>query len=226
VCCVVFCFTHYTQKHKHREWEKGQIVYLFFFPSILFNSATLPSDMDAGYNPRTVEEVFRDFKGRRAALIKALTTGSYFLSFSIPILSFSLRLKNKKLKRIDLFHLPNVFLFHFYVGIPDVEEFYQQCDPGNVLFRTKLFFCCFCFGRFLWCIFSSLVHWIGLISEVESEDYFEFGFCWFQFGEKFEFRWVRNYVWIRFWEVFLRIGTHNNEFQCSTRLRGKMLLSE
>ncbi|KAK4591255.1 hypothetical protein RGQ29_021448 [Quercus rubra] len=28
----------------------------------------------AHYNPRTVEEVFRDFKGRRAALIKALTT--------------------------------------------------------------------------------------------------------------------------------------------------------
>ncbi|XP_059299570.1 PHD finger protein ALFIN-LIKE 3-like isoform X2 [Lycium barbarum] len=26
------------------------------------------------YNPRTVEDVFRDFKGRRAALIKALTT--------------------------------------------------------------------------------------------------------------------------------------------------------
>ncbi|PSR93611.1 PHD finger protein ALFIN-LIKE 4, N-terminally processed like [Actinidia chinensis var. chinensis] len=26
------------------------------------------------YNPRTVEEVFRDFKGRRAAIIKALTT--------------------------------------------------------------------------------------------------------------------------------------------------------
>ncbi|XP_073048333.1 PHD finger protein ALFIN-LIKE 5-like [Primulina eburnea] len=30
--------------------------------------------MDAGYNPRTVEEVFRDFKGRRGGLIKALTT--------------------------------------------------------------------------------------------------------------------------------------------------------
>ncbi|XP_075523326.1 PHD finger protein ALFIN-LIKE 5-like [Primulina tabacum] len=29
--------------------------------------------MDAGYNPRTVEEVFRDFKGRRGGLIKALT---------------------------------------------------------------------------------------------------------------------------------------------------------
>ncbi|KAJ8557748.1 hypothetical protein K7X08_004514 [Anisodus acutangulus] len=33
--------------------------------------------MDGGegeYNPRTVEDVFKDFKGRRAALIKALTT--------------------------------------------------------------------------------------------------------------------------------------------------------
>ncbi|GAB4842602.1 PHD finger protein ALFIN-LIKE 5 [Ancistrocladus abbreviatus] len=34
--------------------------------------------MDGGggaqYNPRTVEEVFRDFRGRRAAMIKALTT--------------------------------------------------------------------------------------------------------------------------------------------------------
>ncbi|KAJ6923184.1 hypothetical protein NC652_016741 [Populus alba x Populus x berolinensis] len=32
--------------------------------------------MDAGaqYNPRTVEEVFRDLKGRRAGMIKALTT--------------------------------------------------------------------------------------------------------------------------------------------------------
>ncbi|XP_027329670.1 PHD finger protein ALFIN-LIKE 4-like isoform X2 [Abrus precatorius] len=31
-------------------------------------------DAAAPYNPRTVEEVFRDFKGRRVALIKALTT--------------------------------------------------------------------------------------------------------------------------------------------------------
>lgn len=40
--------------------------------------------MDGGapYNPRTVEEVFRDFKGRRAGLIKALTTGDNFSSFS------------------------------------------------------------------------------------------------------------------------------------------------
>ncbi|KAL6335318.1 hypothetical protein AAG906_029560 [Vitis piasezkii] len=31
-------------------------------------------DGGANYNPRTVEEVFRDFKGRRAGMIKALTT--------------------------------------------------------------------------------------------------------------------------------------------------------
>ncbi|XP_062187896.1 PHD finger protein ALFIN-LIKE 9-like [Phragmites australis] len=30
--------------------------------------------MDPQYNPRTVEEVFRDFKGRRAGIIRALTT--------------------------------------------------------------------------------------------------------------------------------------------------------
>ncbi|OEL31079.1 PHD finger protein ALFIN-LIKE 5 [Dichanthelium oligosanthes] len=30
--------------------------------------------MDPRYNPRTVEEVFRDFKGRRAGIIRALTT--------------------------------------------------------------------------------------------------------------------------------------------------------
>ncbi|OAY76737.1 PHD finger protein ALFIN-LIKE 9-like [Ananas comosus] len=30
--------------------------------------------MEAPYNPRSVEEVFRDFKGRRAGMIKALTT--------------------------------------------------------------------------------------------------------------------------------------------------------
>ncbi|CAF2089166.1 unnamed protein product [Brassica napus] len=28
----------------------------------------------AAYNPRTVEEVYRDFKGRRNGMIKALTT--------------------------------------------------------------------------------------------------------------------------------------------------------
>lgn len=35
--------------------------------------------------PRTVEEVFGDFKGRRAALIKALTTGLLPSFFHIRI---------------------------------------------------------------------------------------------------------------------------------------------
>lgn len=31
------------------------------------------------YNPRSVEEVFKDFKGRRAGLVKALTLGTFVL---------------------------------------------------------------------------------------------------------------------------------------------------
>ncbi|KAK4395083.1 Polyadenylate-binding protein-interacting protein 4 [Sesamum angolense] len=59
-------------------------------PAVSFCLFQTNDRMEAGYNPRTVEEVFRDFKGRRAGLIKALTT--------------------------------------------DVEEFFQQCDPGRVFF--------------------------------------------------------------------------------------------
>lgn len=49
-----------------------------------------PAAMDGGgYNPRTVEEVFRDFKGRRAGLIKALTKGEAFILYPRISLSFS-----------------------------------------------------------------------------------------------------------------------------------------
>jgi hypothetical protein len=48
-------------------------------------------DSRTQYNPRTVEEVFRDFKGRRAGLIKALTTGSiYFIYLTTQIFIFFL----------------------------------------------------------------------------------------------------------------------------------------
>ncbi|KAF3795308.1 PHD finger protein ALFIN-LIKE 3 [Nymphaea thermarum] len=63
------------------------------------------------YNPRTVEDVFRDFKGRRAALIKALTTGlspslcGCLFSFSLLLSWFSVFLEEK------------------------VEDFHRQCDP-------------------------------------------------------------------------------------------------
>ena len=72
-------------------------------------------DGGAAYNPRTVEEVFRDFKGRRAGIIKALTTGNTFFFFSF--FSFS-------------FHISK-FEFEFVFVGADVEEFYQQCDPGQ-----------------------------------------------------------------------------------------------
>lgn len=71
-------------------------------------------DGGAAYNPRTVEEVFRDFKGRRAGMIKALTTG---LSLSLSQI-FSLFLSS---------HIE--FVSTLFVGA-DVDDFYQQCDPG------------------------------------------------------------------------------------------------
>lgn len=55
-------------------------------------------EIGAHNSPRTVEEVFKDFKGRRIGLIKALTTGVclflffFFLSiFRVSILSFLFR---------------------------------------------------------------------------------------------------------------------------------------
>lgn len=56
--------------------------------------------MDGGvnYNPRTVEEVFRDFKGRRAGMIKALTTGlSLSLSHSLLFLPINFSVSSAKL---------------------------------------------------------------------------------------------------------------------------------
>lgn len=52
--------------------------------------------------PRTVEEVFSDFRGRRAGLIKALTNGEFWSSWSdSSLLCFSLANQNDK----DLLHL-------------------------------------------------------------------------------------------------------------------------
>ncbi|KAI7985127.1 PHD finger protein ALFIN-LIKE 5 [Camellia lanceoleosa] len=47
---------------------------LTFSLSLSLSLSLLLMDGGAQYNPRTVEEVFRDFKGRRAGMIKALTT--------------------------------------------------------------------------------------------------------------------------------------------------------
>lgn len=95
--------------------------------------------MDGGaqYNLRTVEEVFRDFKGRRAGMIKALTTGPFSFLFFPSILLFSF---NYEFQVDDLgffcgfcsfFVLLLIILLYFFSVFPDVEEFYHQCDPGK-----------------------------------------------------------------------------------------------
>lgn len=131
--------------------------------------------MDGGsaqYNPRTVEEVFRDFKGRRAGLIKALTTGeclSIFLGFrKIPF----------------FFCFWGVFsvcflFFIFGLNVADVEDFYQQCDPGEDFqpwFSFLLVSCVVLFVKFsffgflgvsscvLCCVVSFLQPWFSFSS--------------------------------------------------------------
>lgn len=82
--------------------------------------------------PRTVEEVFSDFKGRRAGLIRALTTGSLLFPFSCLITScfcfcFDLQVTTNFL-----------FFVSIFCAVADVEKFYQQCDPGGFAFSFGL----------------------------------------------------------------------------------------
>jgi len=65
--------------------------------------------------PRTVEEVFSDYKGRRAGLIKALTTGQ-LVHHSLATIIIYLFLLNH--------------LYSSSLSLSDVEKFYQLCDPG------------------------------------------------------------------------------------------------
>jgi hypothetical protein len=67
--------------------------------------------------PRTVDEVFSDYKGRRAGLIKALTTGHCF-AYSLLLL-YSL-----------LFRFFSLLLLILLLLLADVQKFYQLCDPG------------------------------------------------------------------------------------------------
>lgn len=63
----------------------------------------------SSHSPRTVEEIFKDFSARHAAVLRALTTGTLlFLDSSLLLLSHCL-----------IVSLP----------LSDVEDFYSQCDP-------------------------------------------------------------------------------------------------
>jgi len=72
--------------------------------------------MEMAASPRTVEEIFKDYSGRRAGVVRALTYGT-LLSLSTITLSLSLS-KNTNL---------TVAFFD-----SDVDEFYGLCDPGTV----------------------------------------------------------------------------------------------
>lgn len=63
-------------------------------------------------NPKTVEEIFKDYSSRRSGIVRALTHGTSFtflIYFSVGIC------------------LKNWFWF-----VSDVDEFYNLCDPGNL----------------------------------------------------------------------------------------------
>lgn len=71
-------------------------------------------DAGGGYNPRTVEEVFGDFKGRRAGMVKALTTGIPFTIFFLLILGISLSFS---------FHERELFNGKFLVVLQRLKSF-------------------------------------------------------------------------------------------------------
>ena len=75
----------------------------------------------AHYSVRTAEEVFRDFRGRRAGMIKALTTGMLPAAGSLL-----LRISPACLAASPV--LTRCLFCWFYA---DVEKFYQLCDPGE-----------------------------------------------------------------------------------------------
>ena len=75
----------------------------------------------AHYSARTAEEVFRDFRGRRAGMIKALTNGM------LPSLAPWFRISPAYLA--GGFAGADVLLG--LVVCADVEKFYQLCDPGE-----------------------------------------------------------------------------------------------
>ena len=161
----------------------------FFFFSIQQHNTTQHRNlrqtniMDAGYNPRTVEEVFRDFKGRRAALIKALTTGSYHFPFQIFFFFFPL-LSKKNCLFFCLASLMFVCLVLFFVLflaclIELVSVWFLQMLKSStssaipVTFRSvekkRLYFYYLFWSMFMLCVcvffFLLSEYWIELISE-------------------------------------------------------------
>lgn len=101
--------------------------------------------MDAGapYNPRTVEEVFRDFKGRRAAMIKALTTG-FYLSNYFSFFMYHFHSIITCFSRCDFFSSPVCFVQMLKSSISSViqvfilPKFFLQINSSFFSFQLPL----------------------------------------------------------------------------------------
>jgi len=55
----------------------------YYYLLAMETAASIPS------NPRTLEEVFRDYRGRRTAIVRALTTGKKLFIFILKFIVFS-----------------------------------------------------------------------------------------------------------------------------------------
>jgi hypothetical protein len=75
----------------------------------------------AAYTARTAEEVFRDLRGRRAGMIRALTDGTPAPPYRIGPLFPSACLDS-----------PDSALVSF-AAVADVDKFFKLCDPGERL---------------------------------------------------------------------------------------------
>lgn len=117
----------------------------------------------ANNNPRTVEEVFKDFMGRRNGLIKALTTGNLFilyflcqiLSFSV-VLSIELYLDFFLSSRVSVWTLVHFVLLKLgFVCFPlfqMLKSFFNVAIPVS----CGVLFCVLGFGWMCWLFYYSL----------------------------------------------------------------------
>ncbi|MQL97032.1 hypothetical protein Taro_029717 [Colocasia esculenta] len=82
----------------------------------------------ASSNPRSVEDIFKDYSGRRNGIVRALTYGE--LPFPSPSLSLVVQDPGAVLL-VPKFCTFGVFLSLIYLRsvTPDVNEFYALCDP-------------------------------------------------------------------------------------------------
>lgn len=175
--------------------------------------------MDAGgaYNPRTVEEVFKDFKGRRAGMIKALTTGKNWVFFSsffffhfLCFLTGKLNFVITLLRRCSgvfptLWSRWVLFLWDSFVGFDFCRWKFGFLFNflRSALFQSE---CCFCEAFRVHSFSSLFVNEIVPLLDLFELRYrvksFDFCLTWFDFEFLFDFNY-KNCLWSLWWVLFL-----------------------